>query len=56
MDEEERPLTEEEIDERVIAQADDNDAWDEEIVVTPTRAAEPAAVQPASRRRYDGRR
>jgi hypothetical protein len=31
----ERPLTEEEIDEIVIAQADDDDAWEEEIEVTP---------------------
>jgi len=29
------PLTDEEIDEIVIAQVDDDDAWEEEIVVTP---------------------
>jgi hypothetical protein len=29
------PLTEEEIDEIVIAQAHDDDAWEEEFVVTP---------------------
>jgi len=52
MSEKERPLTDEEIDEQVLAQADDDDAWEEEIVVTPSRAAEPAAVQPAGRRRY----
>jgi len=38
MNEQERPLTEEEIDEHVIAQADDDDAWEKEIVVTPVSA------------------
>lgn len=30
-----KPLTEEEIDEIVISQAHDDDAWEEEIEVTP---------------------
>ena len=31
MNEQERPLMEDEIDERVIAQVDDDDAWEDEI-------------------------
>jgi|GEM_PF-1112450 len=30
-----KPLTDEEIDEIVIAQVDDDDAWEEEFSVTP---------------------
>jgi hypothetical protein len=30
-----KPLTDDEIDEIVIAQVDDDDAWEEEITVTP---------------------
>jgi hypothetical protein len=33
------PLTEDEIDERVIAEADDDSAWDPPIYVTPKKAA-----------------
>ncbi len=30
-----KPLTDDEIDEIVVAQVDDDDAWEEEITVTP---------------------
>jgi hypothetical protein len=34
-----KPLTNEEIDEIVIAQIDDDDAWEEEVPVTPVSRA-----------------
>ena len=51
-----KPLTDDEIDEIVISQIDDDDAWEEEITVTPVprprvvREADPSANQPAGRR------
>ena len=39
-------MTEDEIDEIVIAQVDDDDAWEEEIVVTPvSRTSEQQALR-----------
>ena len=35
-----KPLTDDEIDEIVIAQVDDDDAWEEEITVTPVSRAQ----------------
>ena len=49
------PLTEDEIDEIVISQAHDDDAWEEEFEVMPisrprvTRDANPPAKDPAGR-------
>jgi len=47
-----RPLTEDEIDEIAIRQAHDDDAWEEEFVVTPisrlrARDANPPSKDPA---------
>ncbi|HXH93693.1 MAG TPA: hypothetical protein VNN25_19080 [Thermoanaerobaculia bacterium] len=49
-----RPLTEDEIDEIVISQAYDDDAWEEEFEVTPisrprARDANPPVKHPAGR-------
>lgn len=47
-------MTDDEIDEIVIAQVDDDDAWEEEIEVTPVHdrasAASPAPVDHPSQR------
>ncbi|MDP9360401.1 MAG: hypothetical protein M3P29_03000 [Acidobacteriota bacterium] len=51
-----KPLTEDEIDAIVIAQVDDDDAWEEELSVTPVsrpsvaRKADPSTNHPASHR------
>ena len=51
----EKPLTEEEMDEIAISQAYDDDAWEEEIVVTPIsrprviHGANPQTKHPAGR-------
>ncbi len=53
----EKPLTEEEMDELAIAQAHDDDAWEEPFEVTPIsrprviRAVNPPAKRPAARPR-----
>jgi hypothetical protein len=50
------PLIDDEIDEIVIAQVDDDDAWEEEVSVTPVlrpraaRDGEPSTNQPAGHR------
>jgi hypothetical protein len=41
---EQKPLTNEEIDEIVIAQVDDDDAWEEEFSVTPVSRSRTAQV------------
>jgi hypothetical protein len=50
-----KPLTEDEIDEIVIAQVDDDDAWEEEITVTPVSRSRAADIvdsdHPAQRSR-----
>jgi hypothetical protein len=43
-------LTEEEMDEIAISQADDDDAWGEEITVTPVARARAARIEDAHRR------
>jgi hypothetical protein len=54
----EKPLTEEEMDEIAISQAYDDDAWEEEIVVTPIsrprviRDANPPTKHPAARSQH----
>jgi hypothetical protein len=54
----ERPLTEEEMDEIAISQAYDDDAWEEEIDVTPIsrprviRDANPPAKHPPVRSQH----
>jgi hypothetical protein len=51
-----KPLTDEEIDEAVIAEADDSDAWEESIRVTPTRLRQPSnADSSESKNREDHR-
>jgi hypothetical protein len=45
-----KPLTDEEIDEIVIAQVDDDDAWEEEFSVTPVSRPRVAQVDDSEHR------